>query len=210
VVLRDGSRALVRPVEPGDAARLRRGLRELSPHARYLRFHAAVDELSDEQVRYLTDVDGRDHIAWVALDPDDPDAPGMGVARCIRLADEPEVAEAAVTVLDRYQGRGVGTLLLDLVSRSAAREGITTLRSYVLADNAAMLRVLEEQGATKVDDGEGVFRLDLPLERDGRPGAAVRAALRASAGARLRFLRRSLAHRSEHAEQRSPRADHPG
>lgn len=190
VALRDGSRALVRPVERSDSGRLREGLRQLSPESRYLRFHMPVDELTDEQVRHLTDVDGRDHIAYVALDPDDPQSPGMGVARCIRLRGEPEVAEAAVTVLDRYQGRGVGTILLDRVSRAAAAHGIRVLRNYVLVDNSAMLEILEALGATKEDDGAGVYRVDLPLRTgaEGTAGPAAQEALRASATDRLRFL----------------------
>jgi RimJ/RimL family protein N-acetyltransferase len=165
VRLRDGSRALVRPIRPEDRERLRDGLARLSPRTRYLRFHSPVRRLSEEQLTYLTDIDYESHMAWVALDPEDLEEPGMGVARYVRLKDDPGVAEAAITVADRYQGRGLGTILLELLTRSAMENGIHTLRNYVLADNEAMLEILEQFGATeRVDVGSGVYQVDVPLK----------------------------------------------
>ena len=163
VTLRDGTRALIRPIRPDDKERLAEGLRQLSPRSRYLRFHAAVRELTDEQLRYLTEVDYVDHMAWVALNPDKPDEPGMAVARYVRLADEPSVAEAAVTVLDRYQGQGLGTALLRMLAASALDNDIHTFRNYVLAENTAMLELFDEIGAKRTDEGAGVYRVDVPL-----------------------------------------------
>lgn len=166
VRLRDGTRCLIRPIEPEDKDRLQRGLQLLSPHARYLRFNAHVDRLTAEQLRYLTEIDYSDHMAWVALDEDDPDAPGMAVARYIRLEDEPTVAEAAITVVDRYQGRGLGTVLLAVLGKSALGAGITTLRNYVVASNNAMLELFEQLGATLEPAGGGLLRVDYPLPDD--------------------------------------------
>lgn len=194
VTLRDGTTALLRPIEPGDKQRLREGLRLLSPRSRYLRFHAGVDELTEGQLRYLTEVDGHDHVAWVALNPAEPDEPGMGVARYVRLPDQPTVAEAAVTVADRYQGRGLGTVLLMLIARSAVQNGIRTLRNYVLAENTAMLGVLDDLVASRTDEGHGVYRVDmaLPADPDDLPGPAAASVLRASAGRRLPTVRHPL------------------
>lgn len=181
-VLRDGSRTLVRPIRPEDKQRLADGLRRLSPESRYLRFHMAVDHLSEQQLRYLTEVDGVNHVAWAALDPDDPAAPGMGVARYVRLRDEPSVAEAAVTVLDEWQGRGLGTLLLHVLSISAVHRGIRTFRNYVLAENTAMLEIFEQLGGVRVYEGGGVFRIDVDLpERFEEPVSSARDVLRAAA-----------------------------
>jgi GNAT superfamily N-acetyltransferase len=166
VKLRDGGRALIRPVEPEDRERLARGFARLSPSSRYLRFHTAVNTLSEAQLRYLTDIDHRDHVAFGALDPDDPDAPGLGIARFVRLAAEPEVAEAAVTVLDEHQGRGVASALLAVLLREARRQGITTLRGYVLVDNQPMLRLFTDLGASRRYEGEGVYCVDVPVPDD--------------------------------------------
>jgi len=133
--LRDGTRIVVRPVLPEDKERLRDGFALLSPRSRYRRFLTALGHLSDEQVRYLTEVDYADHMAWVALDPSAPTQPGVGVARYVRLPEEPTVAEAAVTVLDAYQGKGVRTILQVALAGSALEHGIRSFRGYVLAEN---------------------------------------------------------------------------
>ncbi len=163
VVLRDGTVARIRPIRPDDKDGLTEGLRGLSEKSRYLRFHTGIDHLTAEQLRYLTEIDYHDHMAWVAVDAAAAGEPGMGVARYVRLADEPTVAEAAVTVVDRYQGRGLGTVLLQTLTSTALDNGIRTFRNYVLADNAAMLEIFDAAGDTRVDEGGGVYRVDVGL-----------------------------------------------
>jgi RimJ/RimL family protein N-acetyltransferase len=161
--LRDGTRVLVRPIQAADRERLQVGLHQLSPQSRYHRFHAAVSELSPEQLRCLTEVDQVNHLAWIALDPALPGEPAVGVARCIRLPTDPYTAEVAVTVLDAYQGRGIGTLLLGVLSQAAAAQDIRTFRAYVLEDNEAMLRIFRDLGAHVGCLDEGVYQLDIPV-----------------------------------------------
>jgi RimJ/RimL family protein N-acetyltransferase len=164
--LRDETCVWVRPIRPEDRDRLRVGLHQLSAASRYHRFLATVSELSEEQLRYLTDVDHVNHLAWIALDPVLPEEPAVGVARCIRFPENPAMAEVAVTVLDAYQGRGLGTLLLGLLSRSAAAQGIRTFRAYVHEDNDAMLRIFRDLGAEVVRAEVGVCQLDIPVPAD--------------------------------------------
>lgn len=161
--LHDGTRVLLRPITPDDRERLAVGLQRLSPRSRYLRFHTAVDALSDAQLTYLTEVDGHDHVAWIAVDEDHPEVPGVGVARYVRLAGEPTIAEAAVTVADEYQGRGGGTLLLGILAGEARANGIEVFRNYVLAENVAMLEVFDQLGATRELEAPGLYRVDLRL-----------------------------------------------
>lgn len=129
-----GDRACVR--EEIDAA-----VQRMSPRSRRLRFASPVNRLSDAQLDYLTDFDQEDRIAWCAFEANGSKDVGVGLARYIRLEDEPEVAELAVTVVDAYQRRGLGTLLLRRLIGSAREHGIRTLRGYVLPDNEAMLRL---------------------------------------------------------------------
>lgn len=164
--LRDGLRVRVRPIESEDRERLQVGLHRLSAASRYQRFHAAVSELSLEQLRSLTEVDQVNHIAWIALDAATRGEPALGVARCIRVPREPHTAEVAVTVLDAYQGRGLGTLLLGVLSRCAARQGIRTFRAFVREDNDAMLRIFKDLGADVGALEEGVYQLDIPVPED--------------------------------------------
>jgi GNAT superfamily N-acetyltransferase len=160
--LRDGTRILVRPILPGDKGRLREGFARLSRASRYRRFMTSLDTLSDQQLRYLTEIDYSDHMAWVALDPAQPAHPGLGVARYIRIPADPTTAEAAVTVADEQQGRGVGTILLEELAQSARAHGIRRFRGYVLAENAPMVEIMQDLGATVVHEGS-MLRVDVPI-----------------------------------------------
>jgi GNAT superfamily N-acetyltransferase len=153
----------VRPILPEDRDRLREGFRRLSPASRYQRFLHAVTDLSPDLVRQLTEIDYHDHMAWVALDPTIPGQPGLGVARYIRVAGHPEIAEVAVTVLDEYHGRGLGTLLLERLSEWAFARGVRTFRAYTLESNDAMLRIFQDIGARVTRRDGGVLQLDMPV-----------------------------------------------
>lgn len=161
-VLRDGTRILVRPIVAEDKDRLREGLGRLSDESRYRRFLTSLEHLSDEQVRRLTEIDYVNHMAWVALDLARPTHPGIAVARYVRLAEDPTIAEPAVTVLDEYQGRGIGTILLVVLARSARAHGIESFRAHVLADNTPMVHLLRGLGATVAHEGS-LLRVDVAI-----------------------------------------------
>lgn len=170
VVLGDGTRVLLRPIVPEDKERLRAAFQRLSPESRYRRFLSPLEELSPELLVGLTEVDYRDHFAWVALALDEPEGPGVGVSRYVRLPDEPEVAEAAVTVVDDHQGRGLGTLLLQALGAVALENGIRRFRGYVLESNRVVLDLLRRSGARIEHDAPGMLRVDVEL----RPGEEIR------------------------------------
>jgi GNAT superfamily N-acetyltransferase len=164
--LRDGTRALLRPIQPDDKLRLQQGLQLLSPRSRYLRFHARIDQLTDEQLRYATEIDHRDHVAWIALDADHPEVPGMALGQYARLEGAHRVAEASITVVDHYQGRGLGTMMLAVLAEAALANGIEVFRNYVLADNDAMLEVFDQLGAERQLITSEVYEVDLRLPTD--------------------------------------------
>jgi GNAT superfamily N-acetyltransferase len=161
--LRDGSRVKIRPVLPGDKQRFLDGFARLSPASRYRRFLSPIDELTPEMLRIFTEVDYRDHFAYVALLSDELDEPGIGVARYVRLPDDPVAAEAAVTVIDEYQGRGLGTLLLEALGAVALENGIRRFSGVALAENAAIREVLESMGARVRFDSPGLVRVEVDL-----------------------------------------------
>lgn len=163
--LRDGTRLTLRCVEPEDKQRLRDGIKLFSPETLYRRFFAPISELSDQQLRFLTEVDQVDHVAWGAMDDDHPEIPGLGVARWVRIPDDRHVAETALIVLDAYQGRGLGTLLLALLNVTAAAQGVATLRALVLAENQRFIATLVGYGGCLAHDSDGMMRVDLPVYR---------------------------------------------
>src|SRR4051812_1673019 len=133
VPLRDGSVVTVRPIAPEDAEPLREAFDRLSERSRYRRFFTPMPHLGDRLLRYLTEVDHHDHEALVANDAQT--GVGVGVARFVRLADRPADAEAAVTVADDWHGKGLGTLLLELLAVRAREEGIERFVAVMLPEN---------------------------------------------------------------------------
>ena len=165
--LADGSLVVLRPIRASDVDELRRGFGRLSDRSRYLRFFTPLQRLPDEWAERLTDLDHRTHRAWVAYDPKG-DAPppglGVGVARLIELPEDPSSAEAAVSVTDDYQGRGIGRLLLEIVTGTAAAAGYRTLVTNVLRENSRMLELVGEIGGSQKRIGDGAsVRIEIPL-----------------------------------------------
>ncbi|WP_420455404.1 GNAT family N-acetyltransferase [Rubrivirga sp.] len=173
LTLRNGHPVALRPIEPADRDRLAAGFDALSPTSRRLRFLGSVSSLSDAHLRYLTEVDGRDHVAWVALDLVDPSAPGFGVGRFVRLGSGESVAEFSLTVLDTVQGHGVGQLLLAVLAVVAPTVDVDTLRGVVGRENERMAAWLLRLGAVVADDGHDLtFDLVLPVDPDASSSAA--------------------------------------
>lgn len=184
--LADGTALLVRPIEPTDKELLERGFERLSPASRYRRFFHHVDHLSRAQLEYLTEVDGRDHNAFVCVLRDDP-AVGVGVARWVRLPDEPDVAEGAVTVVDEFHSRGVGKTLLYVVARDAIAKGIRAFRAWIVGENTPILNILLELGAVpgKWEHGTMEVRLPLPASVEELDATAAPFVLREVASGRV-------------------------
>lgn len=128
---------------------------------------------SEAQLRYLTEIDYDDHFAWVAFEAEDPTHPGVGVARYIRDHEDREVAEPAVAIVDDFQGRGLGTLLLDMLAVSAVEHGVRRFRAYVLRDNQPMREMLEVRRARFEFDEPGVLRAEVPLPTEAKARALL-------------------------------------
>ena len=182
VCTHDGLRLVIRPIEPEDKQALAEGFAQLSEQSRYTRFLAPVVRLTPQQLAFLTEVDHHDHEALVAATEDGGEP--VGVARYVRSTEDPTVAEAAVTVIDRWQNRGVGSALLDQLSRRAREEGIERFTATVLADNRAVIDLLQRLGPTETLRTDGPvreLRVELPC-RAGRGTPLARALSAAAVG----------------------------
>ena len=158
----DGTRIRIRPIVPEDRELLRQGYEELSEESRYRRF-MGLKKLTDADLDYLTQIDYHDHFAWVAFAHDETPEHGIGVARYVRSKENPEEAEAAVTVLDDYQNHGIGTLLLEALAAAALENGIKRFIGYLLVENRPMQDVLRYLGARLSVDSPGVERMEMDL-----------------------------------------------
>jgi RimJ/RimL family protein N-acetyltransferase len=163
VRLRDGSRAHIRPVRPQDKLRIQCGMKLLSAESRHLRFFNDAAELSPDLLRYLSEVDQTNHVAWIAVNPSLPGEPGMAIARFVRLADEPETAEMAITVVDQFQGLGLGAALLNILLVRAEQLNLHVLRAVTLPDNYRIIHWMRRLGASS-NWKDGLIELDLAVE----------------------------------------------
>jgi RimJ/RimL family protein N-acetyltransferase len=162
-VLRDGSAVLIRPVERTEAALLIDGFARLSVQSRWFRFLTAKPQLTAHEVRYFTDVDHHDHEALAALSC--RGGHGVGIARYVRSVADPMAAEVAVTVVDDWQRRGVGTALLARLAERALDEGIRRFTALVSEDNEAVIRLLRRMSADVelVASEPGTLEYDIAL-----------------------------------------------
>jgi GNAT superfamily N-acetyltransferase len=177
--LRDGSLVIVRPISPDDKAALEKAFLALSEQSRYQRFLTAVNELSPADLRYLTEVDHHDHEALIAFDVESGD--GVAVARFVRNHDGVS-AEAAVTVIDEWQGHGAGTAMCNLLAERARDEGIERFTALLLASNDQMQDVLASLAPAKEisrDAGTVMVEVEIPPQGIGDHMAGV---LRVAAG----------------------------
>ena len=124
--LPDGSPLIVRPIRPDDKALLVGGLARMSPASREMRFLGPKPRFTLAELRYLTEIDGVHHVAYVALRGDAP-RELVAVGRLVRDAKDPSSAEIAVAVGDCWQRRGVGKLLGDLLATAARDRDIRWL-----------------------------------------------------------------------------------
>jgi GNAT superfamily N-acetyltransferase len=164
-VLRDGTKVRLRLIRPDDRELLRAGFERLSSESRYARFFAPKTSLSDDELRYLSELDHEDHFAVGAVrDDDGPDEVGLGIARFIRLADPPNTAEAAIAVTDEAQHKGLGKLLLLRLVAAATERGIERFRSEVLGSNASIAALIAQIAPDhSVETRSGVMSIDIPL-----------------------------------------------
>ena len=150
--LPSGSRVLVRPIAADDKDKLARGLRQLSEESIRKRFLAAKPRFSSAELRYLTEVDGRNHIALVAVLEDDPDQL-VAVARCVRLPDRVATAEMAIVVGDPWQNQGLGRAMATALADAALAVGIRRFAATMLGDNEPARRLMRTF-ARRLEEGQ--------------------------------------------------------
>jgi len=158
-----GTKLEIRPIEPGDKAALTAAVDQSSDEAIYRRFLNPHGRLTADELRYLTEVDHRDHEALLAVDPGG--GKSLGVGRYVRDRERGDSAEIAVAVLESWQGRGVGKALLHKLAARARDEGITQFTALMLSDNRPMRRLLGDLGPTRLlSSAAGVVELAVDLD----------------------------------------------
>lgn len=173
VALRDGHPVLLRALRAQDRDLVLESFQRLSERSRYRRFFLRLKTLPEPLLDALLDVDHHDREAIAAISP----ASGqlLGVARYGRSPEDPVTAELAVSVADDWQGRGLGSLLLDRLAERAREEGIERFSASVLGENPEALGLLAKIGPAshRVEGGVIELVVELPPERGAGPRLAA-------------------------------------
>lgn len=146
-ILRDGGSIHIRAIRPDDKLLLLDHFHHLGERSVYFRFFGTKKRLSQEELQRFTEPDFIRHVGLVAALRVDDKERIIGVGRYLRVDDGTTPrAEVAFAVRDDYQGRGIGTLLLEHLSRIARAQGVTEFEADVLGENNQMLRVFGDSG----------------------------------------------------------------
>ena len=156
----DGTELLLRPVLPGDTERTNNSSVEFSSETLYRRF-MSTQVPSPSLMNYLFQVDYVDHFVWVLVDG--TDGPVVADVRFVRDVDDPATAEIAFIVADDYQGRGIGSFLMDAVTIAARAGGVQRFTARLLAENHAMRAILDRYGGEWERDEPGVVTISFDV-----------------------------------------------
>jgi len=163
VELESGLAVRLRPVVPEDSARIDAAYELLSEDSRRNRFWAAPRSLSSSRKRDLTRTDEWDHLAWIALRPEDESFPGYAGASFWRDPLEPGRAELSFTVADAWQRTGLGTLLFSVLWHEGWSLGVRHFHGVCRSGNLAMRAWWRGIGG-EVRPARHHCELDFPLE----------------------------------------------
>lgn len=162
--LRDGTLVTVRPIKSSDAAAEVAFFNSLSDHARYQRFMMSIHEMTPEMVKHFTDVDYQSDMAFVAVHGEGATEEIVGVARYVARES---VCEFAVAIVDAWQHRGLGTLLMKRLMRYARNRGHKVMQGSTFSTNTAMIELAQKLGFSTHSDPDGptstLLRRKLPL-----------------------------------------------
>ncbi|WP_091070492.1 bifunctional GNAT family N-acetyltransferase/acetate--CoA ligase family protein [Micromonospora humi] len=183
VLLSDGSTVQLRQIRPDDAAAIVAMHARFSERTRYLRYFSPYPRIPERDLKRFVTVDHRDREAFVVLAGERI----VAVGRYERLGPASPEAEVAFVVEDAYQGRGIGSVLLEHLADAAGRHGIVHFVAEVLPANGTMLRVFADFGyQVQRQYADGVVHLSFPI-------AATEATLEVQRGREHRTEARSIA-----------------
>jgi len=163
--IKDSTYICFKALEASDRERYIAGFNKLSETSVYHRFFGFKKELTETQIDEMLNVDNHDHIAWTAFDIIEDEPTGIGVGRFKRSTTISTEAELGLTVIDEYQGKGVGTVLLAVMYYLGGAVGIETFTGIILVNNVRLIRRFYELGA-QFSRNSNVYEMRLPVYRD--------------------------------------------
>lgn len=163
--IKDSTYLCFKELEKSDQEIFIAGFKKLSTASVYHRFFGFIKELSKKQLEDLFHTDKKNHVAWTAFDMKDDELVGVGVGRFKRSAINPSEAELALTVIDDYQAKGVGSVLLAIMYYLASKLEIDVFTAIILADNSKLIQRFKSIGA-KMTRIKNEYEMRLPVYKN--------------------------------------------
>jgi acetyltransferase len=163
--LNDNTEVLYRQIKSEDKKGIQEGFKFLSNNSIYTRFFSPLKRLTTKQLIHLTDVDQKNHLAWCVTSPAYPEIPGLGTCRFIRSKEFPNTAEFAITVIDDFQNKGLGTEFLALLYILALFHDIKILKGSALNANLKLIKRFKNIGAS-ISWHHGECDINIPVFND--------------------------------------------
>ena len=132
-------------VLPKNALQISKSLKDMSAESIRNRFLGSKKEFSQQELDYLTQLDGHNHYA-IGIEERDRPQRGVAIVRMVRSSDEPQQAEIAISMIDEYQKIGLGKLLMNLITLAAYERKITKLSFTYLPQNDGIIRLISKMG----------------------------------------------------------------
>ncbi len=168
VLLKDGSRILLRPIRQDDVERWLSFFQRQSEQTKYLRFQRDPGEMGPEDALRFCTVDYKNTFALVGEVQREKRKEIIAIGRYYRLPNK-RSARVAFAIEDAYHGKGIGTRLIEWLANAARDNGITAFEGDVLAENERMMAVLRDYGF-HIDSelNGGVYHVIITIARSRR------------------------------------------
>ena len=162
-VLSDGTRILIRRMQPKDKNDIVELFQALSPRSRYLRYGSAGVKLKADELDKMTSSDTVNCQTLGVYSLEDHDPKLLGLAEFLQCDEEQSAAEFAIVIIDEYQNRGVGSLLLDIFMILVRRSGFSSLSAYLMRENIGMIRLIKKLNPSVQYLGDDMIKFDISL-----------------------------------------------
>jgi len=143
--LRDGTEIFFRPIKPTDEPALSEMLYSLSEESVRKRYITRTKTFPHRDIQHLTNIDYKKDMAIVGV------VPGVSGDEIVAIGQyfldpKTQAAEVAFVVQDEWQQKGMGTFLLDYITKIAKQRGVKRFYAKVLSNNKPMLAIFYNSG----------------------------------------------------------------
>ncbi len=160
-VLSDDTRILIKRMQPHEKSDILALFNGLSPRSRYLRYGSASVKLNADDLDKMTELDNDKCQTLGAYDLESEEPRLIGLAEFLQCDEKQGAAEFAMVIVDDFQKRGLGALLLEMFMILVRRSGFTSLSAYVIRENVGMIRLLKKFNPSVQYFGDDMIRFDI-------------------------------------------------